>query len=689
MSELVLEFPEIQVEIRGAMVPGRLKMTDQSIVFKNIKTGRVEQVNGGDIEVVNWQRLGGGWGIRIFTKNGQLHRYAGFKDTDQEKIAKFFSKHFKKDMLERELSVKGWNWGNTKFEGKTLSFEVNNVPSFEIPLFDVSQCVPGKNEVALEFHQNDETAVSLIEMRFYIPSVDDGVDKVEKFADQVTSKASVISATGDAIAIFREIACLTPRGRYDIKLYNSFIQLHGKTFDYKIPVSTVVRLFLLPHKDGRQMFLVISLDPPIKQGNTRYHHVVFLFPMDEEITTELPLTDEEMAEKFEGRKDKEFTGPIYEVISKVMKGLVGRKITVPGNFKGTSDTPAIACSYKAAAGYLYPLERGFIYVHKPPLHIRYDEITSVNFARSGGSTRSFDFEIETKSGLMHTFSSIDKGEYGKLYDFVHSKKYRIKNTGKGDTKTTMDEFGDSDEETAPDAYLARVKREAKERDEEAGGGDSDEDESTDEDFNPGEEGSDVAEEYESAPDTTESEDDGSGGEQKTKKKAEKKEKPKKTKTVSEKPRKKKEKKEKDVGAPKRPQTAYFLWLNDNREKIKSENPGISITDLSKKAGELWRGLSDKSEWENKSKEARKAYEEAVKAYKASGGGAAASTTSAKSSSAKSKPTPTKLGSGAGFKSKEYISDEDSDSDGSAKASQVNYTCWFFFPSSLNLTIWCH
>ena len=34
----------------------------------------------------------------------------------------------------------------------------------------------------------------------------------------------------------------------------------------------------------------------------------------------------------------------------------------------------------------------------------------------------------------------------------------------------MDEFGDSDEETAPDAYLARVKREAKERDEEAGGG---------------------------------------------------------------------------------------------------------------------------------------------------------------------------------------------------------------------------
>ena len=49
-------------------------------------------------------------------------------------------------------------------------------------------------------------------------------------------------------------------------------------------------------------------------------------------------------------------------------------------------TPAIACSYKAAAGYLYPLEKGFIYVHKPPVHIRFEEIASVNFARGGTSS---------------------------------------------------------------------------------------------------------------------------------------------------------------------------------------------------------------------------------------------------------------------------------------------------------------
>lgn len=50
-------------------------------------------------------------------------------------------------------------------------------------------------------------------------------------------------------------------------------------------------------------------------------------------------------------------------------------------------------------------------MHKPPVHVRFDEISSVNFARvagGGGSSRSFDFEVETKSGTTYVFSSIEK-----------------------------------------------------------------------------------------------------------------------------------------------------------------------------------------------------------------------------------------------------------------------------------------
>lgn len=54
----------------------------------------------------------------------------------------------------------------------------------------------------------------------------------------------------------------------------------------------------------------------------------------------------------------------------------------------------------------------------------------MNFARSGGSTRTFDFEIELKSGTVHTFSSIVKEEYSKLFDFITAKKLHVKNRGK-------------------------------------------------------------------------------------------------------------------------------------------------------------------------------------------------------------------------------------------------------------------
>lgn len=47
-------------------------------------------------------------------------------------------------------------------------------------------------------------------------------------------------------------------GRYDIKVYPNHLSLHGKTYDYKIPIKTIMRLFLLPHKDGRHMYFVVS-----------------------------------------------------------------------------------------------------------------------------------------------------------------------------------------------------------------------------------------------------------------------------------------------------------------------------------------------------------------------------------------------------------------------------------------------
>ena len=97
---------------------------------------------------------------------------------------------------------------------------------------------------------------------------------------------------------------------------------------------------------------------------------------------------------------------------------------------GHNGTPALTCSHKAASGFIYPLERGLIFIYKPPIFLRYDEIKSVVFERSGGSTRSFDISVSTKNDISYTFSSIEKNEYGKLYEFMKSKKVNVKTSGK-------------------------------------------------------------------------------------------------------------------------------------------------------------------------------------------------------------------------------------------------------------------
>ena len=56
----------------------------------------------------------------------------------------------------------------------------------------------------------------------------------------------------------------------------------------------------------------------------------------------------------------------------------------------------------------------------------------------------------------------------------------------------------------------------------------------------------------------------------------------------------KKKKIKLEGQPKRPQTAYFIWMNENREDIKKKSPSMNVPDISKTAGELWKALADKS-----------------------------------------------------------------------------------------------
>jgi len=76
------------------------------------------------------------------------------------------------------------------------------------------------------------------------------------------------------------------------------------------------------------------------------------------------------------------------------------------------------------------------------------------------------------------------------------------------------------------------------------------------------------------------------------------------------------KKVKDPNAPKRPLTAFFLFCNDKRPGIKSDNPDFKVGDVAKELGRLWSecGSDMKAKYEAKAKADKVRYEKQLAEY---------------------------------------------------------------------------
>merc|ERR1719468_174464 len=205
------------------------------------------------------------------------------------------------------------------------------------------------------------------------------------------------------------------------------------------------------------------------------------------------------------------------------------------------------------------------------MHIRFDEIDNVNFARESTKLRSFEFHVQTKQGQKHIFGTIDRAEYNCFFDFVKQKGLKIRNINKHEQQR-VENFSDSSGDEYPDHYANKLKDEVR------GMGDDDS-ESDDSDFDPdkadpeAKEGGDEEFDSDAADRSTDSEDRGSSdseGEKPKKKKEVKEKKPRKEKSSKEGVEKKTRKK-KNKDGPKRAMSAFFFFINEERENIKKKN----------------------------------------------------------------------------------------------------------------------
>merc|ERR1712080_790520 len=83
----------------------------------------------------------------------------------------------------------------------------------------------------------------------------------------------------------------------------------------------------------------------------------------------------------------------------------------------------------------------------------------VEFERAGGTSRSFDLIVSTKHDVNYTFSSIEKGEYSKLYDYFKSKKVKVTVAGSKMEGGSI-KWDDHVEDKGIDHHLEKVKQDA-------------------------------------------------------------------------------------------------------------------------------------------------------------------------------------------------------------------------------------
>lgn len=417
-----------------------------------------------------------------------------------------------------------------------LMFNVRNQPAFEVPYTEISNTnLAGKNEVAVEFSlpaDADDTGTNghlggargkgkkmggavdqLTEIRFYIPGTgtrkskpedgeeEGGSDAGEEeqqhnaanlFYEQLMDKAEIGEVAGDTYATFLDILHLTPRGRFDIDLYEKSFRLRGKTYDYKITYESAKRFFFLPKPDDVHQLLCIGLDPPLRQGQTRYPFLVMQFKKEEDASIELNMTEEDLQVKYGNKLQPRYEEPIGTVIAKIFKGLTGRKLTQPSpDFSSHHQMAGVKCSIKANEGNLFCLEKAFIFVPKPATYMSFDHIAVVTMSRVGGAvsaSRTFDITVTLKNGAgEHQFSNINREEQQPLENFLQIKNIKTKNEMDADGSMLAAALqADPDLASSDDEEVVARDR---------GSADED-DESVDEDFQ-ADSDSDVAEEFDS------------------------------------------------------------------------------------------------------------------------------------------------------------------------------------------------
>ncbi|EJW04882.1 hypothetical protein EDEG_00102 [Edhazardia aedis USNM 41457] len=392
-----------------------LRMAAEGIAMKTKKTSQVTTIKREEIREIELFRSTQKFNMRIQTTKNTFFNINNIPDSLVENIKDFIFKHYSITAYVKDLEFEAINQGRLGISGDFLEFKNKEKLIFDIFLQEIKNVHSMKNELTLSFAEKNN---SVIEVKF--------INENPNLIDEIKERLQKSGGLNEEIVTFETLQSVVPRGKNDYIFYTNLFKMVGSTYEHKVLYSSIKNVFML-EKDLNEVFAAIHIDPPIRQGQTRYNFVVLIFNKEELEDFSLKLTEENKL-KYPQLKET-YSGPVYETFIDVLCHVVSPKTNIirSTEFRTLSTNKgSLKCSLKAFDGHLYPLENCLLFLPKA-IYMPLKEIILVEFSRinvSSFAAKTFDMKVTTVD-KSYMFNTIAKEDFGPLEQYFGSKKVKV------------------------------------------------------------------------------------------------------------------------------------------------------------------------------------------------------------------------------------------------------------------------
>ncbi|KAF9764499.1 FACT complex subunit POB3 [Nosema granulosis] len=330
-------------------------------------------------------------------------------------LKKICSEWYKINIYMKEVEIDNVNFGELEISNNAFVEFRNDKTIFDVPVSSIDSIADIRNEISLRFDN--------VEVRFITDKT--SINEIKDLCNNTIE---------DDIFTIDEVAVVNPRGKNNVKLYKDYFRIVGYSYDHKIYYKGILNIYELnkTYLEDVDKYLVLELDQPIRQGQTKYPLVVFSFA-DEEIDIE--VSDE--------RLEKSYSGLLSEVFVSLLEALCVKSRNT-SNFLTADKMRCMKCILKANEGQLYPLDSCLIFLPRA-LKIKTNEIHSVEFSRINiSSMQAKTFDMTIFADAQHVFYGLNKEDFGILEKYFSEKNIAIRSE-------VIDEVISSDESEGDDS----------------------------------------------------------------------------------------------------------------------------------------------------------------------------------------------------------------------------------------------